>query len=236
MAIEIDCEFCSLKFANILVLKLHIRLVHKSEVEGINRLFSDVKLRHCEVILEKLSEKEIVQKLASKSELNFINILFSDVKLQHCEVILQKLSENDIIQCKATNRSRSKAKFQCDFRVKSFECEHCDRTYSSKKALTLHSKTKHLAIKYDCDLCDMKFATPATKLNHIYTTHKRRFHCNACDKTFAFGSRLARHNLIKHGIKSLEKKSVKNVKIVMYKCEKIKIRTRICKQEEAKGQ
>ena len=120
---EIDCEFCPLKFANTKVLKLHIKFVHKSEIEEINRIFTDVKLRHCEVTLEKLSKNEIVQRKVTSSSK-------AKIQCEHCDKIYGS-KKAFVLHNKSKHLGLE------------FECESCDMKFTTPTRRLNHFYKTH---------------------------------------------------------------------------------------------
>ena len=97
-----------------------------------------------------------------------------------------------------------------------FECDKCDRAFSTEKYLKRHQETFHLGIEKmpklktkkekkpkenKCDKCDMKFETN----NSLF--HEKSFICDQCDKVFL------RLNDLKNHIEGVHLKNVK------YHCE-----------------
>lgn len=70
--------------------------------------------------------------------------------------------------------------------VRNFICDICGRKFYSRIAIVDHMNL-HMGIKpYECPFeCDIKFASTATRRNHIRNFHEeRKFVCEVCGKEF----------------------------------------------------
>jgi len=80
-----------------------------------------------------------------------------------------------------------------------YDCEPCNKTYSTEKGLMVHIQSKHEGVKYDCDLCDNKYASQITLRNHIQSIHEGvKYACNQCDYQATDRCNLTRHIKSKH--------------------------------------
>ena len=64
------------------------------------------------------------------------------------------------------------------------QCEHCDKSYKQKNALTKHVKEVHLEIKqFQCEQCDKAFSFKYKLNQHVKTVHDGvTYDCDSCDK------------------------------------------------------
>ena len=63
-----------------------------------------------------------------------------------------------------------------------FNCQNCDRVYSSPGALWQHTKSKHEGVKYACNQCDFQVTYQHHLTRHIQSGHKGvKYACNQCD-------------------------------------------------------
>ena len=69
----------------------------------------------------------------------------------------------------------------------SFDCEKCDKTYSSYQCLTNHVAAVHEGVKIKkCDYCQKEFSKKSELKKHIAEIHKeeKNHKCNHCEKSF----------------------------------------------------
>ena len=81
---------------------------------------------------------------------------------------------------------------------KKFECDQCQKTYSSSQALVFHKRSVHEGVKYPCDQCDYQ-GTKGTLTVHIKSKHKGiTYACKQCDYEAGTKNRLSVHIQTKH--------------------------------------
>ncbi|XP_013102886.2 zinc finger protein 62 homolog isoform X6 [Stomoxys calcitrans] len=85
---------------------------------------------------------------------------------------------------------------------KTFQCEKCSKTFSSKASFEHHMVAKHVPreeFKFECPECKKKFPT-SERLNRHLKLHnpEKLFVCDQCGKTFPDLSRLKLHNRHEH--------------------------------------
>ena len=79
----------------------------------------------------------------------------------------------------------------------SFNCEICNKRFSSKQSLKKHISTAHEAKKplqckfVRCDLCDRDFTSKRNLHQHVKLTHEIK--CQICEKGFDTRKDLIRH-------------------------------------------
>ena len=63
-----------------------------------------------------------------------------------------------------------------------FECDQCDKTYSSKGGLYMHKQSVHQGVKYACDQCDLQYTQKGDLIRHIQLKHEGvKYACDQCD-------------------------------------------------------
>ena len=99
--------------------------------------------------------------------------------------------------------------------MKSFQCNECDKAFSSYSNLNRHMKCKHQdisamntdyvdsvdeALKFQCDECDRKFHRTDVLKRHVQTVHSenKEFSCSHCEKKFARKDKLKIHLQLMH--------------------------------------
>ena len=53
-----------------------------------------------------------------------------------------------------------------------FTCQKCEEVFNSKQGLSFHIDSKHLRIRYSCDLCDHEATTKGNLNSHKKTAHE----------------------------------------------------------------
>ena len=74
-----------------------------------------------------------------------------------------------------------------------FECEICEKRFSSSYTKNRHSRTIHSQQllnankNFNCEICKKRFSSNQAKNKHINVIHKeeKNFACNVCSKLFA---------------------------------------------------
>ena len=91
------------------------------------------------------------------------------------------------------------------FAEKSFECQVCNRKYSSKQSLNQHMRIHDDSKSHKCDVC-LKVFHNKSQLKMHYRTHtgEKPFACKICDRKFAL-----KHHLVQHEASHSEIKSFK---------------------------
>ena len=82
-------------------------------------------------------------------------------------------------------------------KVKEYQCETCENTFSQVNDLNRHINTVHVGKKdYKCNYCEKTFSFRQTLNNHIYTIHEghnKDYNCDECGKTFSQEGHLKSH-------------------------------------------
>ena len=90
-----------------------------------------------------------------------------------------------------------------DSQRRSFPCDECDKTYSSKWKLKTHKiKVHHQGVAPTCTICSQEFSSTNTALKrHLQEIHQnvKRFNCAVCDYQAFRPNQLAEHNRKVHG-------------------------------------
>ena len=63
-----------------------------------------------------------------------------------------------------------------------YECDQCNKTYSTKKGLSYHKQSVHQGVKYACGQCDYQGTTQSILTVHIQSKHEGiKYACDQCD-------------------------------------------------------
>ncbi|XP_073812565.1 uncharacterized protein isoform X10 [Musca autumnalis] len=81
---------------------------------------------------------------------------------------------------------------------KTFQCEKCSKTFSSKASFEHHMVAKHVPreeFKFECPECKKKFSCEAYLLRHMeYHNPNKEFICDICGKALPTHDTLKKHN------------------------------------------
>ena len=79
------------------------------------------------------------------------------------------------------------------------QCTQCDKTFSGRPGLWLHTKSVHEGVKYPCSQCDYQARRQLQLTEHIQSKHEGfMYGCNQCDKQFIKQRDVTRHIKSKH--------------------------------------
>ncbi|KAL9915466.1 uncharacterized protein ACN427_002730 isoform 1-T1 [Glossina fuscipes fuscipes] len=89
---------------------------------------------------------------------------------------------------------------------KTFQCDKCPKTFSSKASFEHHSFAKHVPkeeFKFECPECKKKLPTDRKLKEHLKYSHDPQSSviCDKCGKTLKSGYSLKKHNEIEHSDK-----------------------------------
>ena len=83
-----------------------------------------------------------------------------------------------------------------------FKCKYlgCDFDCKSSWGLTLHVRSIHEGVSYECGYCKKSFVDKSTLKKHVKTVHVnlKNFKCDECDKSFGQNWILQQHIAIVH--------------------------------------
>jgi uncharacterized Zn-finger protein len=86
--------------------------------------------------------------------------------------------------------------------LKPFQCATCDKCFTTRGSLSVHTKTKHEGLRVVCEdpACSKTFAQASQMHSHYRVLHlkMKRFECTTCGITFSRKVNLARHMNIIH--------------------------------------
>ena len=74
-------------------------------------------------------------------------------------------------------------------------CSKCPKKFSHKENMKAHFRRKHEGKTYDCQQCDKKFSTAYARNSHVKAQHGdgKTFQCNTCETGFSFQQGLYKH-------------------------------------------
>ena len=81
-----------------------------------------------------------------------------------------------------------------------FECEPCQKMFTSKTGLNYHTESVHQGVKYACDQCNYKASTQSNLSRHIQSKHEGvKYACDQCDYQASRKDILTKHIQAMHG-------------------------------------
>ena len=105
----------------------------------------------------------------------------------------EQLNEQSEISDNITKQKDIRGVFVCE--NGKFECEQCQKAYSSSAVTCIHKKSEHQGVKYACNKCDYKAKYQGYLIAHIQSIHEGvyRFVCNQCNYKAKYQSHLTGH-------------------------------------------
>ena len=78
--------------------------------------------------------------------------------------------------------------------IRKYECDQCQKTYSTNCHLNSHKKSTHEGVKYACNQCDDQFTEKCNLTAHIKSKHDGvRYACGQCEYQASHPSNLTKH-------------------------------------------
>ena len=180
---------------------IYLRGIQYSEIEPI--------LQFMYLGEAKLYEERLNEFLSAVRDLE-IKELYKRVKTNQAhDKTTQKLeedsnftSENDDYNIKleeADNVGSNDSMQQTGKPISRLQCTQCDKTFSGKPGLWLHTKSVHEGVKYPCSQCDFQARRQLQLTEHIQSKHEGvMYGCNQCDKQYIKQRDVTRHIKYKH--------------------------------------
>lgn len=168
--------------------KCHIELIQAYKFRQ-NALLVHLKLQN--IWLDQIS-------VESKPEIKFMNSphLCEHEPLIKIEAFAEEYLKDEInvestavrIKMPKQNRSRKKVAQSVSESECRLKCNHCDKTFETKRYLTNHLLRKHFnnMKSHLCDNCGLKFLGISELRNHIRTTHTNElpYTCHLCPRSY----------------------------------------------------
>ena len=175
---------------------IYLRGIHSAEVESILQF---IYIGEATCIVERMDELLSVKSLEVKELCNTeaTKGVQDDKPTSPWNSITTTLkSEEEIAQSAYVMNRALKV-------MGKYECEECQKGYTSSGALLAHKQGVHQGIKFHCDQCQQQFTQQTTLNRHIQNKHEGvRYACNQCRYQAASQSSLKVHFRNKHeGIK-----------------------------------
>ena len=70
------------------------------------------------------------------------------------------------------NKNKMKEHIQVQHYNKRYQCDLCEKKFATKKGMVLHKDTLHHKIKYPCEQCDYQATQPSNLQTHVKSKHQ----------------------------------------------------------------
>lgn len=179
-----ECAQCGMLFPEVAQLKAHVRGTHatREEVycEECDQLFKDMASYRIHVSTNRKHISGVVKKRRKP---------VGTVPCAECSEIFKSLRS---LRHHVNNTHVKKEEVHCDV---------CNKTFKDPWSYKIHMSTNRNHIPpelliYQCNDCDMKFASERSLGVHVKSAHLKyrgRLRCDRCEKTFCNRSGLSRH-------------------------------------------
>ena len=180
---------------------IYLRGIQYSEIEPI--------LQFMYLGEAKLYEERLNEFLSAARDLE-IKELYKRVKTNQAhDKTTQKLEEDSNFKSEkdddnisleeADNVGSNDSMQQTGKPISRLQCTQCDKTFSGKPGLWLHTKSVHEGVKYPCSQCDFQAKRQLQLTEHIQSKHEGvMYGCNQCDKQYIKQRDVTRHIKYKH--------------------------------------
>ena len=157
---KFSCDYCRKFFQSKQAKLYHERLKHSTS--------KDTDLLEC-----KKCEKSFTSEVNLKSHMKYAHSEERHQSCPHCNTKFkqEKNLRAHLLNIHGIDQMRERYCEEKDHNI--FKCEDCDSTFSYKRSLTLHRKTKHEDKPvYDCKICCARFSYKHKLVEHIKVKHK----------------------------------------------------------------
>ena len=157
---KFSCGYCRQFFQSKQAKLYHERIKHSTS--------KDTDLLEC-----KKCEKSFTSEVNLKSHMKYAHSEERHQSCPHCNAKFkqEKNLRAHLLNIHGIDQMRERYCEEKDHNI--FKCEDCDSTFSYKRSLTLHRKTKHEDKPvYDCKICCARFSYKHKLVEHIKVKHK----------------------------------------------------------------
>ncbi|KAG4067408.1 hypothetical protein HA402_009645 [Bradysia odoriphaga] len=169
---KFPCEKCGKNYRSAIMLKNHIRLVHKSHDYV------------CEICARQFKSK---------------HTLHHHVTIEHSTTPPPKVQCNICDSWFKTKYALTRHIKEQHQDNKPVNCPVCDKVLRHKQLLSGHMRSYHAERKYECVLCDKAFKCAKNLKEHVAThTGEDLYKCQYCDKKFKSSANMYSHRKNTH--------------------------------------
>lgn len=159
----------------------------------------------------------LLEKIESSLDINLQINHNNDVMLTELKPIEEEFESETLDMSNEDSDSMSSSSSESENKAKKYNCDSCDKQFSSSRKLESHLENTHRKDKsvgsddnetsdeddetikaFSCDLCPKKFKKPSLLARHIKThdPNKRPHECAKCQKRFPSQVSLVRHDIL----------------------------------------
>ena len=183
---------------------MYLRGIQYYEMESIMQF---IYLGEATFYEERMDEFLAVAKLLEIKELCNTEIESNDEQYRNelslCDPVLPTETQNFEEQSVISHEMKIQTTVESQRKVSNhgrYECDQCNKIYSTSKSLIHHQQSIHQGVKYTCGQCDKQLTTQSDLTRHVQSMHEGlKYSCDQCEYQATQQGNLTQHIYSKHG-------------------------------------
>jgi len=201
--VKVKCDLCDAEFLTKIALSNHKSYMHSDRSFKCDKCGYVAKnsklLRAHQEVHKEWKEADFVECLKCYKKYRNIKALRSHNKQVHIE----KQFTCDHFNCNYVGKTKYELNRHEASHDKKFDCNICEKLFSSKSELKNHISIKHEdPDRFKCHVCDKRLNSKQTLRRHLQTHEvyaEKQFSCEQCPKSYQLKEALKQHQQQVHG-------------------------------------